>query len=309
MSVLRHWLEVDEQPQCQHCPNQADERSFMCEDCAAQADEEVQTLRDRVESLERAVAQGAAALCQAGFDLEAESLRNAFAGGGFRWRTRHYASRLERWRGAGPAALRCGCRAGGCVGKTARAVHTTATRNHTRDARAEFDASARTATLAPWQLSTLVLPNSAYGGRQRTRSAYGSTGWTGESSASRSAASAPNAMRRSSSCAWPARTWYSKWKRSCRSCAALAARITSRRGVLAAIPELAAARAAGTRASSGVTCPRLAWLWLMTIRRGRSRASGGRARRCSSSTAALTAEVSRRYSRAMPDQSPGTEPC
>ena len=27
-------------PHCQHCPNLADERSFMCEDCAAEADKE-----------------------------------------------------------------------------------------------------------------------------------------------------------------------------------------------------------------------------------------------------------------------------
>ena len=38
----------DERARCQHCPNLADERSFMCEDCAAQADEEVQTLRDQL---------------------------------------------------------------------------------------------------------------------------------------------------------------------------------------------------------------------------------------------------------------------
>lgn len=48
---MRHWLEADEQPRCQHCPSLADERSFMCEGCASQADEEVQTLRDRNEAL------------------------------------------------------------------------------------------------------------------------------------------------------------------------------------------------------------------------------------------------------------------
>jgi hypothetical protein len=40
--------EPDELPRCQHCPALADERSFMCEDCAATADEEVQTLRDQL---------------------------------------------------------------------------------------------------------------------------------------------------------------------------------------------------------------------------------------------------------------------
>jgi hypothetical protein len=49
MTVLRHWLEADEKPRCQHCPALADECSFMCEDCAAQADEEVQTLRDQLQ--------------------------------------------------------------------------------------------------------------------------------------------------------------------------------------------------------------------------------------------------------------------
>jgi hypothetical protein len=39
-------VEVADQPRCQHCPNLADERSFMCEACAATADEEVQTLRE-----------------------------------------------------------------------------------------------------------------------------------------------------------------------------------------------------------------------------------------------------------------------
>jgi hypothetical protein len=33
-------------PRCQHCPNLADERSFMCEDCAGRADAEVVGLRD-----------------------------------------------------------------------------------------------------------------------------------------------------------------------------------------------------------------------------------------------------------------------
>jgi hypothetical protein len=48
MNVLRHWLEAEELPRCQHCPALADERSFMCEDCAGEADAEVDTLRDQL---------------------------------------------------------------------------------------------------------------------------------------------------------------------------------------------------------------------------------------------------------------------
>lgn len=40
---------------CQHCPCLADERSFMCEDCASQADHEVQELRDRGDALAEAI--------------------------------------------------------------------------------------------------------------------------------------------------------------------------------------------------------------------------------------------------------------
>lgn len=42
-------LNSREPARCQHCPNLADERSFMCEDCAYEADTEVQELRDQVE--------------------------------------------------------------------------------------------------------------------------------------------------------------------------------------------------------------------------------------------------------------------
>lgn len=61
MNLLRHWTEAEVRPRCQHCPHTlADERSFMCSDCAAQADDEVQTLRDQfagaVERAEKAEA-------------------------------------------------------------------------------------------------------------------------------------------------------------------------------------------------------------------------------------------------------------
>jgi hypothetical protein len=39
---------------CQHCPNLADERSFMCEDCAVKADTEVNDLREQLAALTRA---------------------------------------------------------------------------------------------------------------------------------------------------------------------------------------------------------------------------------------------------------------
>lgn len=42
-------------PRCQHCPCAADERSFMCEDCAGKADAEVVELRDTQEAATRAV--------------------------------------------------------------------------------------------------------------------------------------------------------------------------------------------------------------------------------------------------------------
>jgi hypothetical protein len=35
-------------PRCQHCPNLADERSFMCERCAAEADAGLEVLRDHL---------------------------------------------------------------------------------------------------------------------------------------------------------------------------------------------------------------------------------------------------------------------
>lgn len=62
MNLLRHWTEAEVRPRCQHCPHTlADERSFMCSDCAAQADDEVQTLRDQfagaVERAEKAEAE------------------------------------------------------------------------------------------------------------------------------------------------------------------------------------------------------------------------------------------------------------
>lgn len=47
-------LQAERTPRCQHCPAPtpaADERSFMCEDCAGKADEEAQNLRDEVERL------------------------------------------------------------------------------------------------------------------------------------------------------------------------------------------------------------------------------------------------------------------
>jgi broad specificity phosphatase PhoE len=37
---------------CQHCPNLADERSFMCEDCAGRADAEVVELREALVAVE-----------------------------------------------------------------------------------------------------------------------------------------------------------------------------------------------------------------------------------------------------------------
>ena len=37
---------IEDAARCQHCPNLADERSYMCEDCASRADAEVQELRD-----------------------------------------------------------------------------------------------------------------------------------------------------------------------------------------------------------------------------------------------------------------------
>lgn len=42
-------------PRCQHCPCTADERSFMCEDCAGQADAEAVELRDALEVATKAV--------------------------------------------------------------------------------------------------------------------------------------------------------------------------------------------------------------------------------------------------------------
>lgn len=48
MTVMRHWLEADELPRCQHCELPADERSFMCEDHAHEADTEVETLTEQL---------------------------------------------------------------------------------------------------------------------------------------------------------------------------------------------------------------------------------------------------------------------
>lgn len=39
-----------ETARCQHCPNPADERSYMCTDCASKADTEVQELRDALDT-------------------------------------------------------------------------------------------------------------------------------------------------------------------------------------------------------------------------------------------------------------------
>jgi hypothetical protein len=48
LAVIARWNEADELPRCQHCPNLADERSFMCEDCAGKADAEVDGLREQL---------------------------------------------------------------------------------------------------------------------------------------------------------------------------------------------------------------------------------------------------------------------
>jgi hypothetical protein len=40
---------------CQHCNNLADERSFMCDDCASEADAEVDDLRMQIKRVRQAL--------------------------------------------------------------------------------------------------------------------------------------------------------------------------------------------------------------------------------------------------------------
>lgn len=83
LRVENEALKAERAPRCQHCPKptSADERSFMCEDCASQADEEAQTLRDENERLraildgtdDAAIERAARALCASdGTDPDAE---------------------------------------------------------------------------------------------------------------------------------------------------------------------------------------------------------------------------------------------